>query len=966
MTKKLMSLVLLVLLVGITSNAFGELVAQWRFDEGEGDIAYDSSGLGHDVELFGGPAWVPGMYGFALDLDGNNDYGRTDNLDGLPVGTAPGSLTGWGRTDSVASGWAWIVSYGNSGTNLARFLGRNGTTFYIGGYGNDISVAGFWDIGEWHHVAMTFDGTTAIAYGDGVEVAREDKAWNTGQVTCMLGQQISPAGEMWDGSIDDVRIYDHVLTVQELQIVITNKYIEASQPKPINNETDVLRDTALSWEPGLNATAHDVYFGTVFNDVNDASRANPMGVLLSQGQTGTTYDLDGLLEWGQTYYWRIDSVDTSAGLNIVKGYIWSFTTEPFASVIENVAVTSNTTSTGMQGPERIIDGSGLNADDQHTINTDDMWAGVPNPDEPSYLEFEFDHTYKLYEMLVWNYNMQFEFVLGYGLKDVTIEYSEDGTDWMTLGDFEFAQATGSNTYAANTVVPFDGVAAKYVRLTINSNFGGTTTIYGLSELRFTAIPVQAKYPDPIDGADRVPLDKTFSWRPGREASSHEIYLGTDPNALALVATTTQPSYNPSDLTLNTTHYWQIVEVNESEAITSWTGDLWTFSTAEYVLIDGFEDYTDDVDAEGTIWQTWIDALDDPSNGGSVVGYGQSPFAEQTIVHSGSQSMPLSFDNSSAGSFSETDRTLDTAQDWTAHNIKSLSLWFYGSADNSGRLYVKINNTKVTYDGDADDIAKAQWQPWNIDLSTIGGNLSSVRTLSLGVEGVGQGLVFIDDLRLYAETPQYVTPAEPGSSGLVAYYALNGNANDSSGHGYNGTATGGYLYVTGVNGQGIDFDGASGYVNITNASNWPAGAEPRSMTAWLMTREVGTGARFAVSYGTGSPGQAMFLGMIDSTLYGGGYNDDITVQNFFAANEWYHTGLTYDGTTARLYANGLEVGSAEKSWNLVLNRAHIGLQVNDLSEFWDGAVDDVYIYGRVLSPEEVAFLAGKTAPVHIPF
>ena len=120
---------------------------------------------------------------------------------------------------------------------------------------------------------------------------------------------------------------------------------------------------------------------------------------------------------------------------------------------------------------------------------------------------------KLHEMLIWNYNVQFEPILGFGLKDRHRGVLENGTDWMLLGDVEFAQATANATYEANTTIAFNGVAAQYVRLTANSRWGSIgDTQYGLSEVRFTYIPAQAREPQPADGAAGVAVDATLAWR----------------------------------------------------------------------------------------------------------------------------------------------------------------------------------------------------------------------------------------------------------------------------------------------------------------------------------------------------------------------------------------------------------------------------------------------------------------------
>jgi glucuronoarabinoxylan endo-1,4-beta-xylanase len=97
-------------------------------------------------------------------------------------------------------------------------------------------------------------------------------------------------------------------------------------PQPLMGAEDVPVDAVLSWAPGETATAHDVYLGTDFDDVNDANRSSPPGVLVSQGQGGTSYDPYGYLKLRTTYYWRVDEVNEP---NICKGAIWSFTTLPY-------------------------------------------------------------------------------------------------------------------------------------------------------------------------------------------------------------------------------------------------------------------------------------------------------------------------------------------------------------------------------------------------------------------------------------------------------------------------------------------------------------------------------------------------------------------------------------------------------------------------------------------------------------
>ncbi len=947
--------VLKVLLLAITMFGLCSVTLAADFEED-----FESYAVGSQIHGQGGWAGWDGAISAGAPVSNAHAYSGTKSVEILSTSDLVQQF------DAAGGRWIYttMIYIPSGGTGTSMFIMLN--TYTEGGDPKDWSVQTNFNLSTGQITSQYANGTFDIIFNQWVELKMDIDLDNNTVDEYYNGQLLFT--HTWDdnthGTLQCVDLYGNsASSVFYDDITLVDVRSLASSPFPADASSDAARDAVLTWTPGSHAVTHDVYFGTDYDAVATATRANPMGVLISQDQTEAIYEMAELLELESVYYWRVDEIRENGTVD--KGFVWSFTTEPLLYIVENVTALAIGQVLPDQGAENTINGSGLNADNQHSTDTADMWL-TNFIQGMMFIQYEFDKAVKLYEMQVWNHNFIFEMALGLGAKDVKVEYSLNGSQWTTLGNVVFAQATGLPTYTPNTTVDFEGVLAKFVRLTITSSYGGGGQV-GLSEVRFLYLPVKARYPVPADGTTDVAVDGTvLRWRESRGATSHDVYLGTNPNVTDFATTTTDNSYDPGALDLDATYYWRIDEVNEADVVPVWEGDAWTFTTQEYIVIEDFESYNDDIDAGTTIWQTWIDGLDDPTNGGGVTGYDHSPFAELITVHGGAQAMPFSFDNGSVSDISEADRTFATAQDWTASNIKSLSLWFYGNSDNSGRLYVKINGTKIVYDGDAANIAQAQWQPWNIDLTTSGANLSHVTTLTIGVEGIGSGLIFVDDIRLYAKSPQTVVPSEPSSTNLVAYYALNGNATDGSGHGYNGTATGGYLYVNGVNGQALDVDGASGFVDITNTTNWPATRTPRTMSAWLKSRSVATGYRFAVAYGTGATSQAMFIGINGTRFYGGGYGNDVSKADFFVTDEWYHCCLTYDGTTARLYGNGMEVASGAKTWNLVLNQARIGQQVNPYSEFWDGTIDDVYIYRAALSAQEVAHLAGKTAPVHLPF
>jgi hypothetical protein len=600
-----------------------------------------------------------------------------------------------------------------------------------------------------------------------------------------------------------------------------------------------------------------------------------------------------------------------------------------------------------------------------------MWlsAGV----QPNWIQYEFDKVYQLYNLQVWNSNQVIEPFLGFGAKSVTIETSTDGATWTAVPDVpEFVQAPGAPDYAANTTVSLGGAMAKYVKLTITANWGGLTPQAGLSEVRFTYVPLRAYGPQPVDAATDVSLDTSLDWRPGREAGSHQVYLGTDPNAVAggtvAAQTVTEPSYTPDALDLWTTYYWRVDEVNA----TTYTGEVWSFMTQQYQVVDDFESYTDQPGEE--IFSTWIDGYADQSSGSTVglLSAVNGTFGETTIVHGDKQSMPLAYDNTAAPQYSEAVRTFASPQDWTAHGIKSLSLWFQGVAGNGGQLYVKINNTKLLYDGDAGDLARATWQVWNIDLSQAG-NVRSVRTLTIGVEGAGtQGTLYLDDIRLYPKVPAYITATQPAQA-PVAYYKLDGDFKDASGNGRNGTAVGGPTFAAGKTGQAVSLDGTGDYITI---DNWQGilGRSPFTVSLWV--NSTAQDDRSMVCWGGATNGTRVDFRLYQGRLRVEHGNGNLQGNTVLADGQWHHVALvvTQDATLVypevALYLDGVNDSQATADPDPFGTVADVPVTLGQRRTHNDrdfqGMLDEVKIFDVALSAEEVAGLAGRTAPVHKPF
>jgi len=366
--------------------------------------------------------------------------------------------TPWGKvvklSETVNTEWAEVCpSISSDGRTLYYVSNRPG------GYGQ----ADIWQVALIADVDFNADGTVDL-----VDLSLLIENWGTADSLYDVGPM--PWG---DGVVDE----------KDLAVVME------SLMTPGPKASDVSCDMILNWIGPSFADSYDVYFGTSFDDVNNASREDPCGVLVGEGQTETTYDPEGLLEFSQTYYWRVDGIEVVIGSlepTVYRGPVLSFTTEAFAYPTQNVVATASSEERGRGGANRTVDGSGLDESDGHSTDAKDMWQSKNGL--PQWIQFEFDQVCTLHELWVWNSNTEFESFMSLGAKDVAIEYSADGTTWTTLDEVpEFAKAPGTPRYMANTAVSFGGVSAKYVKLTINSTWG-TTPAVGLSEVQFFYIP----------------------------------------------------------------------------------------------------------------------------------------------------------------------------------------------------------------------------------------------------------------------------------------------------------------------------------------------------------------------------------------------------------------------------------------------------------------------------------------------
>ncbi len=978
----------------LASPVGAKIVGWWKFDEGGGTNVADSSGNGYHGTTSGAALWVSGRLQGAMQFNGTDTY---VNCGVIPISTD--------KTGSLSTGALSVAAWINRATSgdhkivsNRQVVGGDGVTG--GGFTcaivNDRMEVDIEDgngrllsrdnarptipaAGIWTHLVWVFDDTanTLNLYTDGVLTSTTAITQSIGVSTQFfrIGTDAPSPGYSFSGMADDVRLYNHALTDAEIADAMRGLSPTgggAGSPVPADKATDVARDIVLGWKPGQFARTHNVYFGTSFDDVNSAN----IGVLVSQKQDANTYDPAGVLEYGKTYYWRVDEVNAPpTEATVFPSATWSFTVEAVGSALASaniVAATASSSYNANCGPGKTVDGSGVNAADQHGTADATMWLSARNQ-KPVWIQYEFDKVYKLQQMWVWNSNQTIEKIAGFGVKTATVEYSTDGTTWTALTNVpEFARATGAADYVHNTTVDFGGVSARFVKITVTSGWGPLGQ-YGLSEVRFFYIPVWARQPQPAAGATGVASDATLSWRAGREAVSHQVYLGTDPNTLTLSGTAATTSYTPAGLTLGTQYYWRIDEVNAAETVSTWVGDVWNFTVSDYMPVEGFESYNDTTNC---IYNVWLDGYGTGTNG-ALVGYdtsANSTFCETTVVHGGAQSLPFRYGQNSATT-SEATRTFTGAQDWSQAGAKFLTLYFFGDPTNAAvQPYVKINGTKIVYSGDTRNVQQRRWNTWNIDLSALSAaTLKSIQTLTFGVTGSGSGRLLVDDIRLYRVAPEVpVAPVNPGTTGLLAYYAMNNNTLDSSGSGNDGTLVGLPTYDTGLSsfGTAVKLNGGTDAVDLGKKAAFnPTGSF--SVSLWVHSTSWTTQWGHVMMANRGDDNVGWQIRRYNTTTSlcfttRGVGNDDMQSAAAMPQNEWVHVACVYDNVAniKRIYLNGLRdaevTTTAGARIAATTHNTYIGARANAGNTGTEGGfigmLDEIRVFNRALSAGEVEYLS----------
>jgi len=585
----------------------------------------------------------------------------------------------------------------------------------------------------------------------------------------------------------------------------------AYNPDPAADTKFALTDVTLSWTPGFGAKLHHVYLGDNLDEVSNAAGAMPL--------PEPTF-APGALDMEKTYYWRVDEFDGAA---THKGDVWSFTTVPEIAITnpdllgwwmldEGGGTTAVDWSghgghgsfvgepqwaDGYQGTALEFSGSGNYVDCGEEAGagvtadfTISAWVKLEAGNAGHYGGIAGKLTrvggadYHGFALVRYDTNVFRLWVSDGDSAQINGWASSDAL----YTDTNWHHVTGVRESRTNMLY-VDGVMQSETTMTdfvpsadffhIGRQYGHLDDRYfhgkiddvrvyskALTDAQIADVmlgnPKMATSPVPDRDALLDMRDiSSLSWSRGSTALSHDVYFGTDRDAVAGAdngAPEFQGNQAGTSLSLASLvefgggdYYWRIDEIEASGTVHA--GTVWKFTVPDHLIVDNLESYNniDPPDATSNrIFDNWIDGFGTMTNG-ALVGNDLPPYAEQSVVQSGNQSLVYSYDN--AGKTSEATLTLEK-RDWTVESVMKLSLWFRGASGNAAdRVFVALNGTAVVYHDDAAATQLPGWNEWVIDLGTFGVDLANVDSITIGIgtknspAAGGAGTMYFDEIGL---------------------------------------------------------------------------------------------------------------------------------------------------------------------------------------------------------------------------
>jgi len=780
-------------------------VLWWKFDEGTGTVAKDSSGKGHDGTITGA-TWKTGGVGgtgSCLDFPGSlavsvEDKNAPSYLNGLGAITV--SL--WIKSRVTNSDNGFIIGENPAGNDSfvtmrydaagASFGGTSilkmAVTSTPGGE-QQLEAASGLQTTNWQHVVMTWKGGELLHfYADGKAITPTGQgAANAGTIsgcTTLIvgkgGKDLSGnPGTGWNGLIDDVRIYSTVLTAAQIAELAVNKpmLLKASTPTPTDGAVGV-GTPLLQWVKGDTAVFHNVYLGTTpeLTEANVVAKNQPFALY---------FHVPGL-QPGATYYWRVDEIEADM-TTIRTGDVWTFVAQALTAYHPSPVNEAGNVSPGLT----LTWSPGLSTLKHHLYLSDDLDAvkqGTASADKgeltdttytPTDLQGGTTYYWRVDELIaggtvktgeVWSFTT-------FMLVDDMESYTDDegGRIYETWID---GWTNGTGSTVGNTIAPFaERTIIHGGKQSMPMDFNNTKTpFYSEAELDFA--PVQN-----WTATGATDLSLWIRGNPirfvdkGNEAftvgaSGHDIWDNADDFRFIYKKLSGNGSIAVKVESLVNTNVWAkagvmirdsldagsqmayMIQSFSSGASFGWrqtagstcgSGTQTGITAPQWVkLIRTGNAFTAQYSADG---KTWKDIMDTTTNKpvSTNVTMGASVYLGLCVT---SHDTALT----TTAELSEATTTGGVTGSWQP-------VWIGDDPDRtngSANLYVAVEDSagKVAVASDPALVNAAAWTEWKIPLSSFTGvNLAKVKALYIGVGdrknpvADGAGRIYIDDIRV---------------------------------------------------------------------------------------------------------------------------------------------------------------------------------------------------------------------------
>jgi len=807
--------IILLAVAACTQAQDPDLLGWWKLDDGTGTVAADSSGNGHDGVFIQDPEWVAGKFGSGLLFDGQG--GERVSLGGLDIPSGAMTIACWFKANNLDTPGndPRMVSKANGGGNNDHWWmfssSRIGSDKFLrfrlktnDGQQTSEIKAGSFEVGEWIHGAIWWDGTNMKVYKNGEEVGNLAKGGTSvaldPAVQGAIGNQpIGAENRPFDGIIDDVRIYTKALTEAELAEVMAGPPAPlAAGPDPADGVTLEQNWSNLSWQPGTWAVSHDLYFGTDYDAVDQGAEGTFIGNTTSPLQVVgfPGFPAPEGLQPGTMYYWRVDEINPDNPDSPWKGVVWSFTLPPrgaykpvppdtmkFVDTDADLSWTAKWNAALFSvyfgtDPAEVANAAGAAPSGKMTF-------------DPGPLELETTYYWRVdsFDGVTWSTGDVWSFTTTRPGGGLVGEYANYGGGVPDPPESPFQNVTLTRI---DPGIDFQWGSGSPEPDVINTD---DFAVRWTGELE---VPLTGRYIFKATTDDGVLLwvngvEMADSWRTqaaeeqsgtidlvaGEFASLKMLYFATTGNAQADLSwghDSFPLEIIPAAALSPPLRAGLTKPVNQAVNVTQSPDLLWTagdhaidhdiYFGMDAAAVAGADTGTPDIyqgrqtttsfSPAKLDWNTtYYWRIDEVNN------LNTPSYTEETIVHGGNQSMPF-FYNNSILSYSEAELTLTYPRDWTEKGVNRLTIWFRGdSANDAEPMYVVLNGNAVLTHVNPNAAQIEEWTEWNIDLQAFadqGVNLANVNTIAIGLgnknnpQAGGSGQMYFDDIRLYPPAP----------------------------------------------------------------------------------------------------------------------------------------------------------------------------------------------------------------------